>query len=574
MKKRSIPSIFTIRKCLVIFSSVALLVILKPITGNAQTIVPASLPDQMVAPPGLFGYPNCSSIGYDPFNGGLGPVNPQLTAVVTGIGPSGIPGAPPQLWISDQVSPWLPGPVIPATPFSPTDVAVGNNILVPGQYIIAVVCTAPSGGGNDVFLTLYTTMNTGTGFLAPPLPGPIFNISGTGNVVGAPHIDMVTEYSTLYPAIGGLPRANKFVITWEQSGQGIWAYTATLNAPFPGTLAQINPNNLAHLPDVAGVERRTPSGMYEDWALFTYKMQISAIDLVDDYVTYQEWNMSSNQVWPLQVYDIKPLAPNDLLRIDAADDYNYNNPGPDVYPLAPPAANAYFCIAAATNTNAASDIVEYNNITGPWKATNISTPPGLGGRPNHSPVVACGPGPNYTIAYNCQNFPSPYAPYFATSISWFSGVQNMPGDAYAIPIMPYGPSPVPDGIAIASTCNKDGLGFQEVFPCWQNQNQIWGKYTNTVLYTFKDALGVADITSKDYEIMPNPASDYFILEGPGNTTTQNKYQITDMTGRILQQASINNAQEKVNIRDLACGTYVLSIYNDDQNVGTFKLVKQ
>ena len=553
------------------------MLILHAMAGSAQTIVPASFFETAVTPLNTIGYPNCASIDYTPFNGGFGPVNPQLTAVVTGVGPGVSPAMPNcQLWVNDQVAGWtnvfIPGPIMPT---SATDVIVGNNIMVAGQYLIGLVFNS----GGTVWLDIFSVTGTGSGALAIAPAGGPFNISGTAMVVGSPHIDIMAEYSTPYPAIG-LPRANKFVVTWEQSGQGIWAYSASLNAPFPGVTAPINTNNLAHSPDVAAVERRNPiTGVYEPWALFGYQQQISAIDMVDYYVVYQEWNLSNNAVGISRVYDIKPLVGGELVRIDAIDDYNYNNPGHDVYPAAAPATTAYFCIVATANTNGGnfpSAILEYNNLTGPWNPTDISSPPGLAGQYNLSPVVACGPGPNYTVAYNSRLFAPGYAPYFATAINWMTGVQNPLGDAYAIPKLPYVLSPIVDGIAIASTCNKDAAGAQAVFPCWQNKSQIWGKYTNNVIYTFKNdpVLGVADLSSKDYAVMPNPASDYIFLDGPEHTSNQYRYQITDITGRAVLQAAIPNGKERVDIRDLANGVYILNIYSNDQNINTFRLVKQ
>lgn len=562
-----------LKKCLIVCSSLAFMSIMLPAISMAQpTIIPAALPDNPVTTSGNFGYPNASTIDYTPFNAGLGPVDPQLTAVVTGAALNTASVPIPQVWVNDQVAGWVSQPIPGANSTSFTDVVVGNDVTTPGQYIVAVVFTNLS----DVWLATYSVTGTGSGSLSFGLLVPPTNISNSLNVVGPVHIDIIAQSSNPYPGIGGLPRARQFVVTWEETAMGIWAYSANIDNPTASSPVQINPNDLAHLPDVAGVERQKPSGAFESWALFTYAQQISAIDRVDFYVTYQQWNITDGNIWPLEVYDIKPLVNTEELRIDAIDNFNDNNPGPDIYPTAPPATNAVFCIAVTSNTSPkASDILVYNNIAGKWKNTNISAPPGLGGEMNLSPAIACGPGQNYTVAYNSRTFSSTYAPYFATSVSWATGVANLPANAYAVPVNPYTSSGIPDdGIAIAATINRDALGFQEVFPAWQNAKQIWGKYTNTVAYLFKQALAVPGVTATDYDIMPNPASDYVIVTGPGNNFDHCTYQITDMAGRTLQQAPLTSTKEMVNISDLADGMYVLNILSNDVRVNTFKLVKQ
>lgn len=62
-------------------------------------------------------------------------------------------------------------------------------------------------------------------------------------------------------------------------------------------------------------------------------------------------------------------------------------------------------------------------------------------------------------------------------------------------------------------------------------------------------------------IYPNPATDYLILEQQQNYS-EIKYQIMDMTGRVLKQGvTKGNVSNPINISELSSGNYIFSIVN-------------
>lgn len=344
----------------------------------------------------------------------------QLTVVVSDGGPG---GPPPMIFVNDGVpgpgSPWFPAP-LPIPPGSSPDVTIGNDQLMPGNYIAAVVALMPSSTGGDVFLFLHHVVNVGTGGLAITPPYAIFNLSGTGTVTGAPHIDIVARYSTPYPGAGGLPFSNTFAVTWKDV-TGIMGYYASLNAPFPGTTMVINPNPNMSSPDVAAVERFNASiPGFEDRGLFSY---IDAT-VSPNIMYYTEWRMSPlGPVTVPTVYDntlnyIGIFSPSiSTQRIDAIDDWTQIMPGV-----------ATFDIVASAQTAGGAHIVEYNDNTGPGVATNITAGViGLGPK-NLLPVVACGPGPFYSVGY--VDFPNQN--YYVTSVDWSTGMPTTDPNAYQI----------------------------------------------------------------------------------------------------------------------------------------------
>lgn len=69
--------------------------------------------------------------------------------------------------------------------------------------------------------------------------------------------------------------------------------------------------------------------------------------------------------------------------------------------------------------------------------------------------------------------------------------------------------------------------------------------------------GVLDL---DLTANPNPASDYTTIS-LGSITSDMKYSLADMTGKLLRQGQVLEAQFRLNTANLASGTYSLSIAN-------------
>jgi hypothetical protein len=76
---------------------------------------------------------------------------------------------------------------------------------------------------------------------------------------------------------------------------------------------------------------------------------------------------------------------------------------------------------------------------------------------------------------------------------------------------------------------------------------------------------------KDLKIYPNPTQDYLIIELDKGRIQYLK--ITDMSGRVvLQQSKVINNQ--IDISHLALGTYILTLEDEKENVGSFQILKR
>jgi hypothetical protein len=513
-------------------------------------VVYPSTPDNYL---GSDGYPNSATIDYSPFCAGpCGSfANPQLTAVVAD-GPS------PTLYIDDQVT----TKSISISGSSP-DVIVGNDISSPGKYIVAVISNVSSGpSSNDAFLYLYQVTGVGTGSLSASLVSTI-PLSHSGSVVGAPHIDIVSEYSTSFYS---LPRCDKFIATW-QDASGIYGSCASLSAPASGYPFSLGASLTATSPDVAAVERQNASGGFETWGLFSFidgnTINCQEVEFLPSVTT----GLPSTFTLPSATSFVSIstfFSTISTARIDAIDDYSQNLvSGP----------NAYYNMVATTTSGGANNVQVYNNFTWP-SSVDITTPIiNMTSAKNIVPVVTSGPGNFYSVGYYGQPVGAPTS-YYVTAVDWSWGYPYSDPNVYQIPLISGGSGP---GIALSATCNTNTLGQQQLFATWQN-SQLYYKYTaNIAPYAFKHQSSSQSTLNniQEWTLYPNPADEMATLLAPTNQSTSEgySYRFMDMTGRILLDSKIAGATQQIDISKFASGMYLLNVRDANSIVKSIKITK-
>lgn len=81
-----------------------------------------------------------------------------------------------------------------------------------------------------------------------------------------------------------------------------------------------------------------------------------------------------------------------------------------------------------------------------------------------------------------------------------------------------------------------------------------------------DGIGAFDLSAKLY---PNPADDYFVVEGDG----LDKVVIYNVLGKIVKSIdNLNASSVKVNVSDLSKGVYIVNVYNIAGNVDVNKVI--
>ena len=81
--------------------------------------------------------------------------------------------------------------------------------------------------------------------------------------------------------------------------------------------------------------------------------------------------------------------------------------------------------------------------------------------------------------------------------------------------------------------------------------------------------------SLNISAFPNPTTDYLILKIADDAFQETRYTMAlyDVNGRIIKQQFIVANETTIDMADLHPATYLLKVVNDNQEVKTFKIIK-
>ena len=79
--------------------------------------------------------------------------------------------------------------------------------------------------------------------------------------------------------------------------------------------------------------------------------------------------------------------------------------------------------------------------------------------------------------------------------------------------------------------------------------------------------------SLNLQAYPNPTSDYLTLN-VGNLELSNlNFQLFDLGGKIIESKKITNTTETFRMENLPNANYLLKVFNNDNELKTFKIIK-
>ncbi|MFA5619289.1 MAG: peptidoglycan DD-metalloendopeptidase family protein [Weeksellaceae bacterium] len=88
---------------------------------------------------------------------------------------------------------------------------------------------------------------------------------------------------------------------------------------------------------------------------------------------------------------------------------------------------------------------------------------------------------------------------------------------------------------------------------------------------FVGTMGTAESEVKNLQVFPNPANDFINLQ---STEKIVKAQIFDTQGRLINNISNASGIERMNIKSLPAGVYILNVIDGKKNTSTVKFVKK
>ena len=80
-------------------------------------------------------------------------------------------------------------------------------------------------------------------------------------------------------------------------------------------------------------------------------------------------------------------------------------------------------------------------------------------------------------------------------------------------------------------------------------------------------------TTEHITVFPNPVVDDITIKYENRKAAKCSFALIDMNGRLVKQAYIDADETEIETAFLVKGTYVLSIFNENQLVKSFKIIK-
>lgn len=72
---------------------------------------------------------------------------------------------------------------------------------------------------------------------------------------------------------------------------------------------------------------------------------------------------------------------------------------------------------------------------------------------------------------------------------------------------------------------------------------------------------------------PNPTTDYLTLNVGNSELSTLNFQLLDINGKLIEAKKISSTTETIRMENLPSATYFLKVTNNNQEVKTFKIIK-
>ena len=86
-------------------------------------------------------------------------------------------------------------------------------------------------------------------------------------------------------------------------------------------------------------------------------------------------------------------------------------------------------------------------------------------------------------------------------------------------------------------------------------------------------IGSDQSTGIELTVYPNPTSDLLTLEVPDYKISGWRFQLSDGYGSMIEKGEIQTGETKFDLSSRPKGIYLLSVFHDDQNQKTYKIIK-
>ena len=77
----------------------------------------------------------------------------------------------------------------------------------------------------------------------------------------------------------------------------------------------------------------------------------------------------------------------------------------------------------------------------------------------------------------------------------------------------------------------------------------------------------------NFEVYPNPATDFVILSAQSDNVQNMTSALYDLNGKLIEKHKTNGTEIRISLKDLANAVYFIKVFNNNNEVKTFKIIK-
>ncbi len=90
------------------------------------------------------------------------------------------------------------------------------------------------------------------------------------------------------------------------------------------------------------------------------------------------------------------------------------------------------------------------------------------------------------------------------------------------------------------------------------------------------SLAVEDLSGKEKNILiyPNPVKDFLFIELNDKNLQNTSYVLFDSQGRIVKKGNLNQQKSELDFSLMPSSVYIIQLFEKNQNIKTFKIIKK
>lgn len=127
--------------------------------------------------------------------------------------------------------------------------------------------------------------------------------------------------------------------------------------------------------------------------------------------------------------------------------------------------------------------------------------------------------------------------------------------------------------------NASGSGGNVSYSIGQMTFNEYANGTGSVAQGVQHAYEIVTLTVMEGEMkiamsaFPNPTTDLLMLSVSNATETNLSYELRDVSGKLLQEGSVDGSTTSIDMQSLTPATYFMNVKSNERTIQSFKIIK-